>query len=327
MLTKNPRRLFGLTVLAVMAVLAIPATEAVADSQAASASAKVGVGVENAALLEDADEKAALPGQFSGHAPGLIVTITGVKIPKDLRPVVYFKATDERGDPVGKNELTGVSFILAYLNDPDGPGVGVGSTAQYISYTTRIEDPDLTPSSGDEEVQATYDLAALTGVRQRNNGTFKYKFAKVIPADYDPAASHQLGGQFRRLFGADGQVYPANAIFPFRPDGGKAVERREVVDTETCNNCHTRLSLHGDIRREIQLCIMCHTPQTTDANSGNTVNFPVMIHKIHMGEELPSVLDGGTVPNRRLQQSVHDYRPWLPKTSALRGLPLIHGYG
>ena len=299
MLSRNSSRLFGLTALAVMAVLAVLVTEAVADSHAGIASSKVGVGVE------DADEKAALPGQFSGHAPGLIVTITGVRITRDLRPVVSFTATDERGDPVGKNELTDVRFILAYLNDPDGPGAG--STAQYISYNTRIEDPDLTPSSGDEEIQATYDLAALSGVRQRNNGAFKYKFATAIPADYDMAASHQIGGQFRRLFGADGKVYPANAIFPFRPDGGKVVERREVVDTETCNNCHTRLSLHGDIRREIQLCIMCHTPQTTDANSGNTVNFPVMVHKIHMGEELPSVLGGTPYQIVGYGNTVHDY--------------------
>lgn len=277
-------------------------TEAVADVEGVIASSGVDTGAVDAVLLEDADEKAALPGQYSGHAPGLVITITSVKIPKDLRPIVNFKATDERGDPVGKNELTEVRFLLAYLTDP-----GNGSTLRYVSYNTRIEDPDLTPNSGDEEVQATYDLAGLAGVKQKSNGTFRYKFATAVPANYNPAASHQVGGQFRRVFGANGVTYKANAVFAFRPDGGKVVERRQVVDTNTCNNCHTRLSEHGDIRREIQLCIMCHTPQSTDANTGNTVDMAVMIHKIHMGEELPSVQGGEPYQIVGFGNTVHDY--------------------
>lgn len=252
-------------------------------------------------LLDEDGEKAARPGQYSGHAPGLIVTITGVKIPKDRRPVVSFTATDERGDPVGKNELTESRFILAYLVNP-----GNGSTPRYVSYNTRIEDPDTTVS-GDEAIQATYDLANLTGLKQKSDGTFKYKFATALPVDYDRAASHQIGGQFRRLFGADGVVYRTNAVLAFRPDGNPDVDTREVVNTETCNNCHTRLSLHGDIRREIQLCILCHTPQTTDAQSGNNLDMAVMTHKIHMGEMLPSVEDGEPYQIVGFGGVVHDY--------------------
>ncbi|MBM3290950.1 MAG: hypothetical protein FJY92_12440, partial [Candidatus Hydrogenedentes bacterium] len=297
MLKKNsPRTMANLTVLVVLAVVAVlavgcPRQEdpklAVAAPEVVLATSGVDVTVTDATVLEDADAKAAAPGQYSGNAPGIVITIKSVKIPKDLRPVVKFTATDERGDPLGKNEFTEARFILAYLVDLPN-----GGTNRYVSYNTRIEDPDLTPNNGDEEVQATYDLGGLAALKQKSDGSFSYKFTTAVPADYDPAASHQLGAQFRRKFGATGVIYPANAVFAFRPDGGKAVEKRLVVDTETCNVCHTRLSIHGDIRREIQLCILCHTPQTTDANSGNTVDMPVMIHKIHMGADLPSVLDG-----------------------------------
>lgn len=303
LILSNPKWMGRLAIVAVIAAVAVLLTgcprnpkvsEAVPDFEVVLEDENLTP--EDAALLEEEDEKAAYPGQYSGHAPGLVVTITKVKIPKSRQPVVYFTAKDERGETLGLNELTDVRFILAYLKDPDAPNAG--STAKYVSYNTRLDGA---------EVQATYDSAALSGTKQKNNGVFKYKFATVLPAGYDKAASHQIGGQFRRLFGANGETYRANAIQAFRPDGGKEVLTRDVVDTETCNSCHTRLSLHGDIRREIQLCIMCHTPQSTDGQTGNTVDMAVMIHKIHMGRELPSVLDGEPYQIVGFGNTVHDY--------------------
>ncbi len=235
-------------------------------------------------------------------APGLNVQVSSVVIPDDLKPVVMFTATDNKGNLIARSEIADVRFMLDYLT----PGQN-GSTNRYSSYTTAIEDPDGVPSSGDEATQATYDSARLNGLSQNPDGVMVYKFAKAIPAGYNRSLTHQLGGQMTRNYVVNGEVYPANPIFTFRPDGAAVTEVREIVDTATCNECHTRLGLHGGNRREIQLCILCHSPQTTDGNSGNTVDMPVMIHKIHMGEGLPSVQDGHPYQIYGHRNSLHDY--------------------
>ncbi|MCX5770044.1 MAG: OmcA/MtrC family decaheme c-type cytochrome [Candidatus Hydrogenedentes bacterium] len=201
-------------------------------------------------------------------APGLNITISTVTIPEDGKPVVEFVAEDDKGNTIGLSELTTLRFALAYLNNAQSP--------QYVNYVVN--------SSG----QAGYDGAQLGGTTQNDDGSFTYKFKSAIPADYSPAATHQLGGQVQRLYVIDGLAYTANPVFTFRPDGQPVTVTREISATQVCNNCHTRLGAHGGSRREFQLCILCHTAQTVDPDSGNSVDMVVMAHKIHMGKDLPS---------------------------------------
>ncbi len=51
------------------------------------------------------------------------------------------------------------------------------------------------------------------------------------------------------------------------------------------------------------MCVLCHNPtQGIDPDTGNSVDMPLMIHKIHMGENLS---EDYTIIGYR--QSVHNY--------------------
>src|SRR5262249_6418891 len=41
---------------------------------------------------------------------------------------------------------------------------------------------------------------------------------------------------------------------------------RVMAVVSSCNGCHDKLALHGGGRVDVQFCVMCHNPGTTDAN-------------------------------------------------------------
>src|SRR4029453_6405691 len=99
----------------------------------------------------------------------------------------------------------------------------------------------------------------------------------------------------------------ASATFNFVPNGSPVTLVRDVVRTQSCNRCHDQLSFHGGSRRGVEMGVLCHTPQTTDPDTGNTVVLPVMVHKTHMGSGLPSVQADKPYQIIGNQQSLHDY--------------------
>jgi OmcA/MtrC family decaheme c-type cytochrome len=75
-----------------------------------------------------------------------------------------------------------------------------------------------------------------------------------------------------------------------------------VVDISKCNACHQYLSVHGENRNQIEMCVLCHNPSDTDfatrataqvASDKNAppqaINFSLLIHKIHDGSYLSSI--------------------------------------
>lgn len=214
----------------------------------------------------------------------LNVKITRVVIPSsDRKPVVSFELTDEAGNALDRDGISTsgavrTRFLIARIEDGE---------RQYTSYITRNSTSSITGNSAlqanSESNEGTYTALG--------NGIYTYTFDIALPLTFNPDITHTVGIYADRPF--QGKTYISNTTFDFIPSGGDVRIVRDIVRSEACNNCHNPLGAHGDFRRDVKVCILCHTPQTSDPDTGQTMDFNVMIHKIHRGAELPSV-QGGT---------------------------------
>jgi hypothetical protein len=236
------------------------------------------------------------PEQLLFIRPGLELEIVEVVIPGDLQPEVTFTISDPAGLPLDRSgTLTpgsvSTSFVLSYIPEYE---------EAYVAYTTRVQTSEIT---GDSAVQASSDSGG--SYTELGIGTYKYKFGTVLGDNYDPDATTTLGVYAsRNLSDFDLGTYVDNELEHFVPSGLSEPEPRDIVTTETCNGrCHDPLAIHGGSRREVGLCVLCHNPtQSIDPDTGNSVDMPLMIHKIHMGENLS---EDYTIIGYR--QSVHNY--------------------
>jgi OmcA/MtrC family decaheme c-type cytochrome len=235
--------------------------------------------------------------------PGLTLTIVKANIAQDGTISVDYKVTDPKGLPLDPAGITtpgavSVSFLCAYI--PKGQ-------TQYFSYATRAQTSPITNVTA---IQAGADSGGTT--KQVADGEFLYTFkTKAVGANntaYDPTATHRVGiyGS-RNLTEFDlGTNYASNTM-TFIPAGGTPTNDRDVVRTASCNKCHDSLAFHGGSRIGMDLCIMCHTPQTVDPDTGNTVDMKVFVHKLHMGSQLPSVIAGKPYQVIGFNQAVSDW--------------------
>ncbi|MBI4903093.1 MAG: OmcA/MtrC family decaheme c-type cytochrome [Acidobacteria bacterium] len=231
--------------------------------------------------------------------PGLVITIDSATIAADGTVKARVKLTDPRGLPLDRLGITtpgpvNVSFIVATI--PQG-------RTQYVAYTTRVQTSPITNQS---ETQAGCENNGVFA--QVADGVYDYTFRTKAAAGIDRAATHTIGAYgSRNLSEFDMGTNYDDDVYSFVPDGSQVRVVRDVIKTASCNKCHDTLSMHGGSRRSMELCVMCHTPQTIDPDTGNTQDMPVLIHKIHMGSSLPSVKAGRKYVVIGNQQSVHDY--------------------
>lgn len=91
---------------------------------------------------------------------------------------------------------------------------------------------------------------------------------------------------------------PATKMFLY--GGASQIAARTTVDGATCNKCHGDLQAHGFGRRGYETCTMCHSspgfedgprPRFASWYTGFTpavtTDFRSLLHKVHMGKQLP----------------------------------------
>ena len=231
--------------------------------------------------------------------PGLVVQIESANIAADGTITARFKITDPKGLPLDKDGVytpgpVNLNFLAAIL--PKGQ-------SQYTPYTADLQTSSITGNSvlnGTPDAGGTFLKIA--------DGEYVYTFATKAPPGFDPNATHTIGiFASRDLTEFDLGTNYTDATLDFVPNGSAVADVRDVVKTAACNACHDPLSFHNGTRRSVELCVLCHTAQAADPDTGLSLDFKVMVHKIHQGANLPSVKAGGTYTFIAADGTVYDY--------------------
>jgi OmcA/MtrC family decaheme c-type cytochrome len=230
--------------------------------------------------------------------PGLNITINSAKIAADGTISAVYTVTDPNGlplDAAGVNTpgTINLSFVAAVIPSDQ---------EQYTTYTTRSATGTMLGTIQQPGADSGGTSMALAA------GQYQYTFKTKAPAGYDSSATHTIGiyGSRNLTVYNLGTNY-ASATFDFVPNGANVTHVRDVIETASCNACHDQLSAHGGSRGGMDMCVLCHTPQNSDPNTGVTMDAKVFFHKIHMGENLPSVIAGTPFVAAKNQFGTFDY--------------------
>ena len=234
---------------------------------------------------------AASPRQFVTTGPGVKLSVTSTVIDKTGTVTVSFTVTDGAGVPldyagVYTNGPVVAKFVLSWL----APSADGGAPGEYTAYTQQkhasVDGTKTVPMPDSDTGGAVAEVGA-------GQGTYTYTFGTTLPAGFDATATHTVGVWATRQSG--GLTYVVNTLYDFVPAGGTVSTTRDIVTTQACNQCHNPLAYHegNTARREVRLCALCHASPTVDVSNGSSLDLPAMVHKIHRGRYLPSVVAGG----------------------------------
>jgi len=240
-------------------------------------------------------------------ATSLTVTIDSVTIASP--PVVEFTVTNQDGAGFAGFSDSDLRFNIAKLIPASASPHG---TSQWQNYIVSASSGGEMRGSQERLHSPPRDTDVWGELVNHGDGTYTYTFATDITSAPCPAPcteadgtpldlSYQAGFTHRVSIQQGNSDLPlANATYDFVPNGDPVTSERLIVKTANCNECHDKITAHGS-RFETNLCVTCHNPGSW-ADADTTVDFKVMIHKIHRAE-----VEGELLPHNDYAVGSHDF--------------------
>jgi len=231
--------------------------------------------------------------------PGLAITINSATLTPGGAITITYTITDPAGLPLDAAGVTtpgavSLTFLCSYI--PHGQ-------EQYVSLVTA-------PATGKvlgTVTRPTFEEASSPGTAL-GPGQYQYTYKENAPLGFDSTQTVTVAiAASRNLTAFNLGTNYAGKTYNFVPSGAAVTTTRDVVRTASCNTCHDQLAFHGGHAFGVEECVLCHQPQNVDPSSGNTLDFKVMIHKVHMGSQLPSVAAGTPYQIIGYMNSVNDF--------------------
>ncbi len=223
------------------------------------------------------------------------VAITANPIADAAGKVTVDFTVEDAADGAPVLNVTTISANIAKLI-PASTGVPSSVWVPYI-YRTQTTAAGSHVAKGWPAADGTSAIQAYkesNGVlTNHHDGSYTYVFATNLssammgttPITYERNKTHRVSIMLGGHSGPTGTITK-----DFVPDGTSIVDRREIMPTDTCYQCHGKDEFkgHGGDRRTLENCVTCHVPTAFDPQSGESLDMKVMIHKIHAGGALMS---------------------------------------
>jgi OmcA/MtrC family decaheme c-type cytochrome len=195
--------------------------------------------------------------------------------------VVDFKVIDPDGNPIP--QLPAGTTISFTFNKLVSDAVGNTQWVIYINREGAITGANKVGPGGAPAIttpvrQATTQNATDTVVNL-GGGNYRYTFTATgltttnfpAPVPFEANVTNRIGMQV----GAGG-LKPCNYVHDFVPadpnNEAAVVVTRNIATTASCLECHAKNFgfHHSGNRKEVEYCVTCHNPGSTDPNSGET---------------------------------------------------------
>lgn len=164
------------------------------------------------------------------------------------------------------------------------PGTGVWEYTFQDTTGTPLTIPATYPAQSNDASMVGIDYGDLVGQALRD-GTYRLALDVYTTMWEDQTCINSV----------DRVRAPALGTHEVLVGAATTLEPHQVVDDATCGSCHNEIQFHGNSRVGVDYCVTCHTPGAMDdaTNPLVTIDFPVMIHKIHASDGLDAyAIDG-----------------------------------